>query len=287
MSFEQPLVSVIVPSYNHEPFINECLNSIFKQSYNNIELIVLDDGSSDQSYNVIKSLSKQHNFYFDHHQNMGLPATLNKGLRLAHGKYIAIIASDDIMMLDRIEKQVNYLEQYSDIAVCGGNMLAIDNKSQLLTKQRIKPACTLDFDDLFWRDKGGPPAPTAMIRKSVIDKVGGYDPDIAIEDLYMWLKITNHGYKIAVLNDVFAYYRKHGANSHRNYAWLIDNALKIYSAYRDHPKYKHVVNDFQTSMFVKIAEHDKKLALKLLKRITWFDRPMKTLKGITRLLFKW
>ena len=282
-----PLVSVIVPCFNHEQYVLDCLLSILRQTYTNIELIVLDDGSSDKSLDKIKTLSDEYSFHFESHPNMGLPATLNKGIAMSRGKYIAAIASDDLMMLDRIEKQVSLLEARPDVAVCGGNMLSINQKGEVLSKQKIVESIELDFDDLFWKDNGGPPAPTAMIRKNVIVEVGGYKPDILVEDLYMWLKISNKGYKISILNDVLAYYRKHESNSHSNYEWLIENVLKIYSDYRAHPKYHYVVNQFLVSMFVKASGNNKPLAVSLLRKISWRMAPQKITKGIIRHIFSW
>ena len=292
MTTSEPLVSVIVPCYNHANFVKICLQSILKQSYQNFELIILDDGSSDNSKAVVESFleslpASQQRIHFDSHKNIGLCATLNKGLTLSKGEYIAVIASDDIMMLDRLEKQVAYLENNQDVAVCGGNMLSIDDDGVLLSKQKIMPACTLDFDDIFWRDNGGPPAPTAMIRKSALDEAGNYNPDIGIEDLYMWFKITANGHKIGIINDVLSYYRSHDSNMHNNYAWMIDNICKIYSDYQDHPKYAEVVDDFLTSMFIKTAAKDKPLSRSLIKELNWSRQLNKKVKGLLRLAFNW
>ena len=289
MNTSQPLVSVIIPSYNHAHFVEACLQSVLKQSYRDFELIILDDGSPDDSKSVIEGFleklsSCRQRIHFDSHSNIGLCATLNKGLSLAQGKYVVIFASDDIMMLDRLEKQVAYLEKNSEVAVCGGSMLGIDNDGVLLSKQKILPACRLDFDDVFWRGSGGLPAPTAMIRKSVIDEVGGYDPAIAIEDLYMWLKITAHGHKMSITSDVVAYYRSHDANMHGNYQWMIDNIRKIYLDYQSHPKYAEVLDDFLTSMLVKTAKQHKNIARDLLKDLDWSRLRGKKIKGLLRLV---
>lgn len=289
----QPLVSVIVPCYNHAGFVEACLQSILKQSYRNFELIILDDGSPDNSKQVIEAfLSKlpkgcEQHIHFDSHDNIGLCATLNKGIALSQGKYVVTFASDDIMVLDRLEKQVAYLETNPEVGVCGGSMLGIDNDGVTLSKQKTLSACTLDFDDIFWRDNGGPPAPTAMIRKSVLDEAGEYDTNSGIEDLYMWLKITANGHKIGIISDVLAYYRSHDNNMHNNYAWMIDNIQRIYSGYQDHPKYAEVLDNFLTSMFVKTAKKDKAIAWGLLKDLDWSRQTNKKIKGLMRLVFNW
>ena len=106
-----PLVSVIVPCYNHEKYVEETIESIVNQTYENIELIVIDDGSKDASPQIIEELSKKYNFKFIHRSNKGLSATLNEGIRLSQGKYISVCASDDKLKLDKIEKQVKFMEE--------------------------------------------------------------------------------------------------------------------------------------------------------------------------------
>ena len=279
-----PQVTVIVPCYNHQAYVKNCIYSILNQTYKNIQLIVLDDGSSDDSPQILAELAAKHGFYYEHQHNMGLCRTLNKGISLTTGKYICLLASDDLMFLDRIEKQVMAMEFRPDVAVCAGNMINIDDNNDVLAKQRIRPRREVDFDDLFWRNVAGPAAPTAMIRKAVLDAVGGYDPDIRIEDMYMWLKIASHGGKVLILNDLLAYYRQHDGNLHSNSRLMIESELQIISAYKDHPKYDFVRKKLILSTFVKCADRDKKLAGELLKGISFWENPLKVLKGIFRMI---
>lgn len=85
---KKPLVSVVISSYNHEPYIEQTIESIVNQTYSNIEIIVFDDGSTDNSPVILDKLSKKYNFYFERQKNIGLSATLNKGLYLSKGKYL-------------------------------------------------------------------------------------------------------------------------------------------------------------------------------------------------------
>lgn len=280
----KPLVSIIVPCYNHENYISSCIDSIVKQTYENIELIVIDDGSTDKSVEILTNLSQAYNFYFESQKNIGLIETLNKALSMAKGKYICPFASDDIMFLDRIEKQVSILESRLDIAVCAGNIIEISNTGEILPKQKIRPKRELNFNDLFGVDVPGPPAPTTMIRKSVIDEVGKYDPEIKIEDWYMWLKIAKSGHKILVTDDLFTYYRKHQQNTHSNYRLMLENELKIIDQYSSHPNYNHLKNRILISTFVKTSNRDKKFARELLGQIPLKAAPLRILKGIKRLL---
>jgi len=278
-----PLVSVVVSCYNHEYYIKESLLSVLNQTYQNIELIVFDDGSKDNSVNVIEALSKKHGFFFHSQENIGFTPTLNKAIKLCKGKYIAFLGSDDLFFEDKIEKQVEFLENRDDIAVCGGNMVFIDAESNILEKQRKKLYSEVDFNVIFNNKKAGPPASSAMIRLDVLREVGGYDPKIGLEDLYIWMKITHQGYKIAVLDDDMIYYRKHGSNTSKQYKFMSDSIIEIYDQYSSEVGYQAAIHKVLISMFLKISKLDRQYALGILKRIDFRFYNFKVLRGLIAL----
>lgn len=279
-----PLVSVIVASYNHQDYIKECLLSILKQSYPNIELIVIDDGSEDNSVEIIKKLQNDYGFIFEIQENMGLAKTLNRAIGIARGKYIVSFGSDDVMFLDRIEKQVTFLEAHPEIDICGGNILVIDERGEVLRKQKIFGYRELEFEDLLTERKPGIPAPSAMVRASAFENEGGYDPEIPLEDMYMWFKLTNRGYRVAVLNDVLAYYRKHGKNTYKNQRYMLDCMLKTYEPYKTHEKYDAAVNKFLISIFSKASKTDFQLAMEVFGKISPKFYSRRVIKGFFKLL---
>lgn len=262
-----PLVTVLVASYNHQNFVTECIKSIVNQTYKNIELIVIDDGSTDGSKDIIEKLSLIHNFEFISQKNQGLTALLNNGLVRAKGKYLISISSDDACMLDRVEKQVNLLESREDIAVCAGNYLTIDERSVPLKLQKLSSPSELSFENLFHRKGSGINAPTAMCRTNVMRKVGGYNPAIRLEDLYMWLKIANTGAGIYVMGDVLSYYRKHGSNQSKNIFFMADNIEQIYSEYSDRQDCARVINSMLINLFAKSVRRGYSGALQLARRV--------------------
>ena len=116
MISEQPLVSIVIPSYNHERFIRDSIKSVIDQSYQNIELIIIDDGSTDVSVEKIQELiplceKRFTRFEFRHRPNKGLSATLNEALEWAQGEYFSSLASDDIILKDKIKIQTKFLRQ--------------------------------------------------------------------------------------------------------------------------------------------------------------------------------
>jgi alpha-1,3-rhamnosyltransferase len=287
MHRDLPLVSVIISCFNHEDYIQACIESVVRQTYPNIELIVFDDGSSDNSPVILGALAEKHGFFYQAKENTGLSVTLNKALAIAKGKYINPLGSDDILMLDKIEKQVEFLEQHDDISMLGGNILSIDEKGVIIPKQKFTAYREVDFDGVFMNLKSGPSAPTTMIRADVLREIGGYNPKNNLEDLYLWLKVTHSGHKIAILNDVLAYYRIHGANTTKKYRFMTESILDIFSDYQNHPAYPRAYNKVLISRFLKISKKDRGYAWDLLKQIDPSFYNLKVLRGFIRLMSPW
>ncbi|RLD73555.1 MAG: glycosyltransferase family 2 protein [Bacteroidetes bacterium] len=280
----QPLVSIIVSCYNHEDYITPCIESIVRQTYKNIELIVIDDGSTDKSADILQQLSQKYHFSFERQENMGLTRTLNKALSQAKGKYIAPIGSDDILMLDKTEKQVEFLKNHHDIAVVGGNIICIDDNGNIKQKQRFKDYREIDFKDVFLTPKQIPAAPTVMIRASVLSEVNGFNTETNLEDLDLWLRITHAGYRIAVLNDVLAYYREHSSNSYKNYQFMTESLMQTYADYNNEPEYPDVKNQVLLRMFLKVSKKDRAYAWKILKQISPKYYNWKVVRGLFHLI---
>ena len=280
----QPLVSVIIASYNHQNYIEESILSVLQQSYKNIELTVVDDGSTDDSVELIQALADEHDFEFKSQVNSGLSATLNKVLAKARGQYFVPFGSDDIMMPDRIQKQVAYMEANPYLGLCGGNILRMDAKGETLKKQKNSPGAELDFQDVFLDNKPGLPAPTLFFRKSVLDEVGGFDPTIRLEDLYIQLSIARKGYKLGFLSDILSYYRVHPKNTYKNLRFMHDNVLETYARFSDDPSYDVVKKRFLNSLLLKAASTDKKYGWQVLKEIPFKAFNLKTIRGIIKLI---
>lgn len=279
-----PLVTIAISCYNHDNYIGASILSALQQSYDNIELLIFDDGSKDDSVAVINKLQQEHNFHFDAQTNMGLNNTLNKALEMAKGKYFVPFGSDDIMLLDRIEKQVAYMEANPSISICAGNILKIDEHSQICKKQKFVPAHRQNFDKIYTSRGSAAPAPTLFFRTDLARKAGGFHPDIALEDLYIKLKITQEFGDLGVINDLLAYYRTHPNNTYKNFDYMIKNVLNTYEKFQDHPQYEKVKFAFLNSAFIKASKSNNTSAQKILSSIPLKHRSLKTLIGTTRLL---
>ncbi len=284
----RPLVTVIIASYNHGPYIEESILSVLNQTYPNIELLVVDDGSKDDSVERIRRLQEQHGFDFRVQENRGLTHTLNEAIARSRGELIAPFGSDDIMMPDRLAIQVEYMRDKPEVGICAGNIELIDSQGNLFPEKRQRrdvPFRRLDFDDMFLERKPYPPAPTLLFRREALEKVGGFDPQIRLEDLLIELKVTHAGYFIDGLSVVMARYRKHATNSYKNHRFMIDNILRTYALFSDHPSYDEVRYRAINSMFIKVANRDRALARELLAQLPLKAWTRRTLRGLARLYF--
>lgn len=220
-----PLVSIIIPCYNHEMFLDDCIISILQQDYENIEILICDDCSTDSSYLKIKKYEEELRKRFKrviilkNNINQGVTKNINRMLAKAEGDLIKILASDDLMVKTAISKFVDFLEKSAEIDVVVANGVRITEEQHYPhfdVGSRIYDSIP-DFvsPDLFSRIYALNYifAPGVMIRKNIYDRYGVYDERISIEDLEFWLRILKTGeVKIGYLNDTLIYYRTN-ANS--------------------------------------------------------------------------
>lgn len=282
-----PVVSVIISSYNHARYIEAAILSVINQTYPNVELLVYDDGSRDNSIEIIRPLADRHGFFFQPQKNRGLAVTLNQGIERASGELIAPFGSDDIMLPDRFEKQIPWLLAHKNVGIAGGNILKIDadGKFHPQKRQRQHPQRFLDFDDLFLGRKTQPPTATLLFRKDALLAIGGFNKDIRLEDLYVLLKITESGWEIGVMQDILSHYRVHPTNTVKDLRMMHESVLKTYAHFSQHSGYRDVVDDWINHQFLRASNRDKAFARECFKQLPLSAWNMKTLRGLWRLLF--
>ncbi len=284
-SMNSPLVSVIISCYNHERYIETAILSVIDQTYPNIELLVYDDGSRDNSVEIIQHLANRYGFFFHAQTNQGLSRTLNTGIARARGRLIAPFGSDDIMLPDRFERQVPWLLARPHVGIAAGNIIKIDEHGTPLPakRQRHYPERIMDFEDMFCGRQKGPAAATLLFRKDALEQCGGFNSEIRLEDLYIELKIAENGWKIGVMEDTISYYRVHSSNTIKNERFMYESVLKTYACFSAHQQYQAVRSNWINHQFVRASNRDKKLARECLRQLPLRAWNLKTLRGLWRL----
>jgi len=200
------MVTVLMPVYNAERYLRQAIDSVLNQTYQEFILLLINDGSTDKSEQIIESYTDERIKYVKNEKNLGLVATLNKGLQMIHTKYIARMDADDICRPKRLEYQVQFMEANDGIALLGTWANLIDEDGKLVgsltpysDERRIRTA--LLFSNIFVHS-------SIMMRKSVLEENGWcYNQEHkAVEDYGLWIKFASK-YQVAILEQKFLDYR--------------------------------------------------------------------------------
>ena len=204
-----PLISVVIPAYNAEQFLDETLESVLSQTYENWECIIVNDGSTDSTESVAKKwCEKDSRFRLTNKENGGLSSARNWGIKESKAEYIAFLDADDILTPDSLEVRINVLiEQNVDL---------VATKLQHFTDKLPKVSKNNARQDVLYYAKEGltqlmafnkvTPS-TVLCKKSVMDEVGGFTWHKKAEDLHCWLKVLFAGYKIYRIDETLLLYR--------------------------------------------------------------------------------
>lgn len=207
------MVSVIMPAYNAEKYIAAAIDSILAQSYGDFELIVINDCSKDRTEEIVLSYDDPRIVYLKNEENLGVAATLNKGLAVAKGEYIARMDADDISLPKRFEKQAAFLSANEDIAVLGTNVETFNEAGPICTGWSAMEPEQMKVDLLF---ACGLAHPSVMMRTGVIRELGGYDENFnGLEDYELWCRVLER-HQITTLPDILLRYRIHSSQVTQN-----------------------------------------------------------------------
>jgi glycosyltransferase involved in cell wall biosynthesis len=191
-----PLVTIGVSSYNYSMYIEAALDSLLTQIYQNIELVIIDDCSSDNCPKLIRQWIDKNNLhctFTTHKENKGITRTLNELIQLAKGKYVSLFATDDIMLPEKILSQVEILEKAGDgYGLCYAHPHHMDEEGNVYRTSCYKDVQIYEGNVLFQyiNREFGFVAPTALIRRSVFDKIGYFDERVIIEDYNFFLRLV-------------------------------------------------------------------------------------------------
>lgn len=205
---QQCVVSVIMPVFNGSAFLKQAIDSILNQSFRNFEFIILDDGSTDDSVHIVKSYKDNRICLIENGRNLGVIRTLNRGLELAQGKYIARMDADDLSLEHRLERQIEFLDAHPNIVLCGTWATSVGAKRGLLSY----PTDHVDilFNLLFYNSFAHP---SVMFRSSWIRQEGmRYSSSAShAEDFDFWTRIVTKG-EVANIPEILLKYRVHDSN---------------------------------------------------------------------------
>ena len=199
------LITVFMPVYNAEKYLKESISSILEQTYSNLELLIIDDGSTDNSVSIIKSFKDNRIKLFFNKENKGLPYTRNKGLSLANGDYFAIMDADDICRVNRLEKEIEFLKKNLDYDIVGSRNDFLCDKTLIRDKYKKWGFEHVNLETLYFCPLLNS---SAMIRMSFIKKYDiRYNPEYFVgQDYAFWSECSKYT-KIARLNDSLIIYR--------------------------------------------------------------------------------
>jgi len=203
------LISVLMTVFNSEKYLREAIESILEQSYTDFEFIIVSDvGCNDETKRIVRGYKDRRIVFIENIVRKGIAASSNIGVKAARGRYIARIDSDDVAHKDRLSHQYRYLEEHTDIAAVGCNFIVIDKEGRELYKVR-QPKTPLANE---WVSMFYPPIahPTAMIRRDVIESVGGYNENVPVSiDYEIWNRIME-GHSVTNDPRFLMRYRIHG-----------------------------------------------------------------------------
>lgn len=212
---EQPLVSVLVAVYNGERFLKKTIQSVLNQTYKNLEIIIIDDASTDSGRDIIKSFSDERMKVVLKDKNENVCCVANLAFEMATGKYCAVIGHDDIWNADKIEHQVRYLEEHEECGACFTRCNIINQKDEVINGEQelyqIFNACEngnrYQHIERLYLNQNYLCAPSVMLRMETLRQVGGYDYSLLqIQDYELWLRILTVA-EIFILEEKLTDYR--------------------------------------------------------------------------------
>lgn len=222
---DRPLVSIIIPAYNARLYIRECIESVLRQTATGIECIVVDDGSKDDTAEIVKSFGSAVVYLYQ--DNAERSAARNNGLRLACGRYISFLDADDYLAPEKIADQLQFLQEHPECDLVYSKVRFFQDREArtFSAPKRITPAGDV-LEQLLYGNFITMHSP--LIRRSAIDRGGAFDVGLSHnEDWEFLLRLSISGAKFCFMDRFHAFCRLHGANTSRDTIRMYESKLQV------------------------------------------------------------
>ena len=220
-----PLVSVIIPTYKHRDYVLQTLDSVFAQTFTDYEVIVINDGSPDDTAEVLRPLAEAGRIHYIEQVNAGQAAARNRGLAEAQGKYIAFLDDDDLWPKDKLQNQWQLLENNPEAVMVYGSTRVFSSQSEYVYPDTLPPSGQA-LQSFLARNWIGSPGQT-LIRANTLKDIGGFDPNIwGCDDWELYIRLAQQGL-ILFDEKIVLHYRLHINNASKNVWKMYANACKV------------------------------------------------------------
>jgi glycosyltransferase involved in cell wall biosynthesis len=231
-----PKISVLIPVYNGAKFVSETIQSILNQTFNDYEIVVVDDGSTDATKSIIDEFTKQfpNKIRYIYQDNSGVSIARNTAINNAKGEFIAFLDSDDYSAKNRLEEEIRIIESDSRIGLVHANVTKVDGNGKVIeTDLRAKQYLSGNiFEHLFLR-KANIACSTVLFRKSCCNRIGLFDvhlTKLGCEDRDFWLRLSKE-YKIVYIDKILSFYRITPQSMSQNVDQMFKARLYIINKY--------------------------------------------------------
>ena len=276
--------SVIIPLFNKAPYVTKALESVLVQTYRDYELIVVDDGSSDNSYELAKDLLESSGLEFQliHQRNAGVSTARNNGISLAHGDYICFLDADDWWAPTYLERMNWFTNEFPDAGIYGTNYYYVKNGRQRICVSTVDTGyinyCKVYAEKLqmpLWTG-------AVCIPRSIINEFGGFKPKLKLgEDFDLWIRIALK-YKVAFLNEPLSYYYQDSdmkwrliGKLHNPQVHMLWNLGYLENEEKINPDYKKLIDGLRTYSLLPyyLSSQYREVARQELFKVDWSKQP--------------
>lgn len=215
LAMKDMLVSVIIPNYNYARFLREAIDGVLNQTHPNVEIIVVDDGSTDESRDVLESYGTRIDTIFQ--KNEGVSSARNNGVRASRGEFVAFLDADDSWRREKLERQVQRFAREPELGLVHVGVRDIDADGNVLEERLNGGEGRISDELLMLTDRGVQGGGSgSMLRRSVFDELGGFDTRLSTSaDWDLYYRVSN-SFAIGFVPEALLNYRVHGSNMHGN-----------------------------------------------------------------------